>query len=88
MTLALLLVDSKGIEPSTSAMRKLIRTFFALFLIIYSGFRSVSLSFRYSLELKSPCGTPMSVVAPVVRNAPPALAGDDCRQGRGAFSYF
>lgn len=74
-----LLVDSKGIEPSTSAMRKLIRTFFALFLIIYSGFRSVSLSFRYSLELKSPCGTPMSVVAPVVRNAPqplPAIIAD------------
>ena len=80
-----LLVDSKGIEPSTSAMRKLIRTFFALFLIVCDDFYSVSLSFRHSLALWSPCATPPSVVRPVVKNAPCPLPKMVSRLGRRAF---
>ena len=81
----LFVVDSKGFEPSTSRMRKVIWTFFAWFPMIYSGFRSVSLSFHHSLELKSPCGTPPSVVGSVVKNAPCPLPETVSRLGRGAF---
>ena len=56
--------------------------------MIYSGFRSVSLSFRHSLELKSPCGTPPSVVAPEVKNASRLLPAARPPMQRGGIFLF
>ena len=63
----------RGSNPRPRRCEKSSKHFFALFLTIYIGFRSVSLYFCHSLGLKSPCATPPSVVRPVVKNAPRPL---------------
>ena len=64
------LVDSKGIEPSTSAMRTSTRNFFRVFPAVFSCFRSAPLHLWASLTMLFPCGPEQCVVGSVVRNAP------------------
>ena len=82
------MVDPKGIEPSTLRMRTSPWNFFRAFPAIFSCFGSAPLHLWASLTMLFPCGPGRCVVGSVVRNAPQPLPVSFADRDGERFSYL